>query len=380
MVDYFCGVDDRDFDRVAECFTPDVRASYGKLYEGRESLIDFIRGVRFFHTTLHCMGAQLFVLSGDEAHMVTGAMLAHHGSKADGEKFDYHNSGSRYVDVLTRQDGRWRVRKRGESPLFPAVGASVPDTDDPVLRWLIDRASVRDLLVQWALGMDERSEARLRACVAPDFRWDGVPDTDAFVSRAQALARFESTDHFLGACAIDLSGDEAIVESCSLVTQRERGEPGRHPVLGFPVRQERTSSARWRDRLVRRGGRWWLAERGSLVQPSNRLSADPPATTDPATRDLLDRELVRDLIARSALALDCSGSGRGVTNHLVGNQEIDIRGDEARVRSYVIRTRREHGEESHWGFGPRHWHDRLERTGGVWQVASHSEVDLLADA
>ena len=59
MVDYFCGVDDRDFGRVAGCFTADVRAHYDKLYQGREPLVEFIRGVRFFHTTLHCMGAQL---------------------------------------------------------------------------------------------------------------------------------------------------------------------------------------------------------------------------------------------------------------------------------------------------------------------------------
>ncbi len=63
MVDYFCGVDDRDFGRVAECFTPDVRAHYDKLYESREPLIEYIAGVRFFHTTLHCMGGQLLELA-----------------------------------------------------------------------------------------------------------------------------------------------------------------------------------------------------------------------------------------------------------------------------------------------------------------------------
>ncbi|MFP6625027.1 MAG: nuclear transport factor 2 family protein, partial [Myxococcota bacterium] len=71
MVDYFCGVDAHDFERVGACFTPDVRANYGQLYQGREALIEFIRGVRFFDTTLHCMGGQLFELAGDEARMLT---------------------------------------------------------------------------------------------------------------------------------------------------------------------------------------------------------------------------------------------------------------------------------------------------------------------
>ena len=69
-----------------------------------------------------------------------------------------------------------------------------------------------------------------------------------------------------------------------------------------------------------------------------------------------------------------------MTNHLVGNQEIDLRGDEARVRSYVYRTRREDGGESHWGRGPRHWHDRLERRDGGWHIVERHDVALLADA
>ena len=119
IVDYFCGVDDRDFERVAECFTPDVRADYGKAYAGREPLMEFIRGVRFFHTTLHCMGAQLFDVKEDQAHMFTGAMIAHHGRKSDGEEFAYYNSASRYIDTMTRQGERWRVRERGGNKNLP---------------------------------------------------------------------------------------------------------------------------------------------------------------------------------------------------------------------------------------------------------------------
>lgn len=54
------------------------------------------------------------------------------------------------------------------------VRAAAPETDDPALRWLVDRVLLRDLLVQWALGMDERDETRLRSCVAADFVEDGV--------------------------------------------------------------------------------------------------------------------------------------------------------------------------------------------------------------
>jgi hypothetical protein len=176
MVDYFCGVDDRNFERVGQCFASDVRANYGKTFEGRDDVIDFIRGVRFFHTTLHCMGAQLVDLAGDEARMVTWAMLTHHGTQGDGEAILYNNSDGRYVDVLTRRD-----------------------------------------------------------------------------------------------------------------------------------------------------------------------------------------------------------SESGASKHLVGNQEIELQGDEARVRSYVYRTRVEKGRESHWSLGPQHWHDRLERRGGTWHIAEHRDQDILAE-
>ena len=112
------------------------------------------------------------------------------------------------------------------------------------------------------------------------------------------------------------------------------------------------------------------------MSPLAACAAAPPATTDSSTRDLVDRELVRDAIARSALVLDRED---GATNHLVGNQEIDVRGDEAHVCSYVYRTRREDGGESHWGNGLHHWRDRLERRDGAWHIAQRRDVDLLAD-
>ena len=78
MVDYFCGVDDRDFDRVAACFAPDVRADYGQVYSDRESLIEFIRGVRFFHTTMHGMGQQVVALDGGELSCISFREFLHY--------------------------------------------------------------------------------------------------------------------------------------------------------------------------------------------------------------------------------------------------------------------------------------------------------------
>ena len=207
-------------------------------YESREPLVAYIAGVRFFHTTLHCMGGQLLELAGDEAHMVTWAMLAHHGRTDDGAVIEFHNSGSCYVDVLTRKGGRWLVRERGGPPAWPAGGAPVPDTDDPALRWLIDRALVRDLLVQWALGMDERDAARVGACVAADFREDGAVDAETFASRAVALRRLHSATHFLGVPAIDLAGDV----HRGAVPEEDAG--GIHDV-DVSVREQATANMGW---------------------------------------------------------------------------------------------------------------------------------------
>ena len=57
---------------------------------------------------------------------------------------------------------------------------------------------------------------------------------------------------------------------------------------------------------------------------------------------------------------------------------LKYKGRVEKMVRYVYKTERKDGEESHWGFGPRHWHDRLERAGGSWHIVDRREVDILA--
>jgi len=56
---YAAGVDRRDFELVASCFAPDVNGEFaGKHWQRRDALVEFISGVRYFHTTMHMLGNQ----------------------------------------------------------------------------------------------------------------------------------------------------------------------------------------------------------------------------------------------------------------------------------------------------------------------------------
>src|SRR5688572_1186607 len=85
MMRYAAGVDQRDWDRIRDCFAPDLVAmSFGPL-KNRDELLDFIKGVAYFHTTMHMMGNQFIEVEGDTASMDTYAMLTHQAGGGDSE-------------------------------------------------------------------------------------------------------------------------------------------------------------------------------------------------------------------------------------------------------------------------------------------------------
>src|SRR5438270_1393452 len=59
---YAAGVDRRDFELVRACFTPDVTG----WSNDRETMIEFISGVRTFEMTMHMMGNQLVEVRDDQ--------------------------------------------------------------------------------------------------------------------------------------------------------------------------------------------------------------------------------------------------------------------------------------------------------------------------
>jgi ketosteroid isomerase-like protein len=108
LLRYARGVDRRDFDLVASCFTPDA-AYEGSLARGtiRDALAALGDAMARYISTLHLLGNQLIEIDGDRARSETYA-LAHH-RLLDGA---LRVIAVRYVDELIRDGTRWHIRRR----------------------------------------------------------------------------------------------------------------------------------------------------------------------------------------------------------------------------------------------------------------------------
>jgi hypothetical protein len=357
---YADGVDRRDMEQVRDCFAPDLEVeAWGGGFADRDSMIAYISGVAIFHTTMHMFGNQYIEVDGDHAHVDTYAMLTHHRDDAGGATRELNISGGRYVEDLTRRDGRWVITRRGGDPIWAPTGVTAVSTDDPATQWLLDRAEIHDLMMQYALGVDLRDYDRIRKCFASPFRASygsrEFTDADELIEFISGVEHFPSTTHFLGTQLIDVDGDDAWAETYSLVTHRPNDDPA----------SDWVAAGQYVDRLVRECGRWRIAERGpSARHPRPAAVTGRAGTDDPRVRRLLDHAAIHDVIVGSALAMDRE-SGR--TRHLLNNELVAIEGDEATVETYVYVTQQqEDGRPSPWSNAPRRWVDHLRRVDGRW--------------
>lgn len=108
LLRYARGVDRRDIDLVASCFTPDA-AYDGALARG--TIADALAALRVavtrYTSTLHVLANQLIEIDGDTARSETYA-LAHH-CLPDGA---LRIVALRYLDELVRHDDGWRICRR----------------------------------------------------------------------------------------------------------------------------------------------------------------------------------------------------------------------------------------------------------------------------
>lgn len=135
---YGRGLDRRDFDLVASCFTPDVISEYGgsALEPGRDAILRRIRS-HTRHATTHLMGNMTIDLRGDEASAQTTTIAVLVTGPTEAPRVLIR--GLRYDDHLVRRDGGWRIDRRvhavdwmTEGPyLHP--GTPVPDAPLPQL-------------------------------------------------------------------------------------------------------------------------------------------------------------------------------------------------------------------------------------------------------
>jgi len=362
MFRYADGVDRRDMERVRACFAPDLRVvDWGGGFADRDAMITYISGVAIFHTTMHMFGNDYIDVEGDTAHIDCYAMLTHHLDDAQGVTSEMNVSGGRYVESLTRRDGQWVVTQRGGDPQWSSRGTIDMVTDDPATQWLLDRAEIHDLMMQYALGIDLRDYERVRRCFASSFHAQygdrEFTDPDELIEFVSGVEHFASTTHFLGSQLIEVDGDDAWMQAYSIVTHR----PDDDDQTGHWF-----ATGRYVDHLVREDGRWRIAHRGPSAHDRRAVPRAAPRSDDTRAQGLIDRAIIHDAIVDSALTLDAR---TGRTQHLLNNQVIEIDGDDATAQSYVYLTERgPNGRPSAWSQGARRWRDRWQRVDTEWRL------------
>jgi ketosteroid isomerase-like protein len=128
---YAKALDDRDFDTVGACFTPDAQVSYSgvALPPGRQAIMDYLQGLRSLIATTHIMSVPVIDLDGDRAHVETSG-LAFLVVPTAGEPV-VRTRGLRYADEFVLADGEWLIARRVhrcdwmyEGPLSPTTKAT----------------------------------------------------------------------------------------------------------------------------------------------------------------------------------------------------------------------------------------------------------------
>ncbi|MEX1008339.1 MAG: nuclear transport factor 2 family protein [Acidimicrobiia bacterium] len=365
---YAAGVDRRDMKLVGSCFAPDLEVvGWGGGFTDRDSMLTYISGVAIFHTTMHMFGNQYIEVDGDTAHVDTYAMLTHHSDDANGVTHELNVSRGRYVEDLTRRDGRWVITRRGGDPVWAPTGVTKATTDVPATQWLLDRAEIHDLMMQYALGVDLRDYDRIRNCFASSFRASygsrEFTDADELIEFISGVEHFPSTTHFLGTQLVDVDGDDAWMQTYSLITHRPNEDD---PSADW------VAAGQYVDRLLREHGRWRIAERGSSARSTRPEPPVAPTTDDPRVQQLLDRGAIHDVIVSSALAMDREN---GRTRHFLNNELVAIEGDEATAETYMYVTeQQDDGRPSPWSKGARRWLDRFRRVDRRWVLEERQEL------
>jgi uncharacterized protein (TIGR02246 family) len=128
---YAKALDDRDFESVAACFTPDAHVTYSgvALPPGRQAIVDYLQGLRSLIATTHIMSVPVVDLDGDTAQVETSG-LAFLVVPTAGEPA-VRTRGLRYADEFVLDGGEWLIARRVhrcdwmyEGPLSPTTKAT----------------------------------------------------------------------------------------------------------------------------------------------------------------------------------------------------------------------------------------------------------------
>lgn len=167
-----------------------------------------------------------------------------------------------------------------------------PDDLAAQVQWLVDRASIGDLLVEFARSLDEKDWEAHVALYVPDgvfmagdsFRLEGHEQLTRTAS-PRALGQYSATWHLSANHAIDVDGDTARVRSYLIGVHVLGEDPAGHADGGgwYDSTLRRTPEG-WRFVTVRINEVWQAGEPLPHMQPAPPDGTLTERPTSPTTR------------------------------------------------------------------------------------------------
>lgn len=162
--------------------------------------------------------------------------------------------------------------------------------EESTLEEIIAKAALYDLVVAYSRAVDRRDMALLESLYHPEAydqhgqMYDGgIKGYIAFLDKA--LARYESTSHYVLNTAFRIEGDRAQGEVHKLNYHRERGDTPHEVITG----------SRSLDHYIRDNGKWRFLSRHITLDWAHRQPVNPAAYADFAAQSPLSVPNENDL-------------------------------------------------------------------------------------
>src|SRR2546421_4907486 len=143
----------------------------------------------------------------------------------------------------------------------------IPRGAERQLAWLVDRACIAELIMEYNRALDEKDVDAIVACYTEDgmleVPFGNIPAKDLAAAAPGALALYDVTHHLSGAHSIVIDGDTAKCRVSSMAVHvpsaARRGEHG--DVGGWYHITLRRVDGRWRVVTVRGDFLWTLGDK-----------------------------------------------------------------------------------------------------------------------
>ena len=109
MLKYAAGVDDRDLELYASCFTDDLEVlDFGtETYNGKADWLEYVwSALEKYSSSQHMLGPQLARIEGDVAHTRTDLQAMHWFSEGENERFVLWAT---YITDMRRTGDGWQI-------------------------------------------------------------------------------------------------------------------------------------------------------------------------------------------------------------------------------------------------------------------------------